>query len=181
MLMPSPYHEEHDGYLDRAIFHTGHAQDHRDRPRGHRASTRWQTFPPHLSVGEMSISGERKFTGMLHDLTCARSARGAVARQRGALAVGHRIRRGRHRRHRCARPHRSLQPGGRATVRLRRADVIGRNVNMLMPSPYHEEHDHLSRPLSRDRGCRRLSARAAKSPGCAGTAPRSHSISRWGR
>ena len=27
------------------------------------------TFPLHLSVGEMSIKGERKFTGMLHDLS----------------------------------------------------------------------------------------------------------------
>ena len=27
------------------------------------------TFPLHLSVGEMSIGGERKFTGMLHDLS----------------------------------------------------------------------------------------------------------------
>ena len=38
------------------------------------------TFPLHLSVGEMAIGGERKFTGILHDLTHAGAHRGAVAR-----------------------------------------------------------------------------------------------------
>ena len=27
------------------------------------------TFPLHLSVGELTVEGERKFTGILHDLT----------------------------------------------------------------------------------------------------------------
>ena len=77
-----------------------------------------RTFPLHLSVGEMPIGGERKFTGMLHDLTERVRLEDAAARQRGALAGGHRIGRRRHRRHRRARPHRSVQSGGRAAVRL---------------------------------------------------------------
>jgi PAS domain S-box-containing protein len=60
----------------------------------------------------------------------------------------------------------------------READVLGRNVNMLMPSPYREEHHtYLSRYLATGRP--RSSASAARSRGCARTAPRFPSISRW--
>ena len=68
LLMPSPYHEEHDGYLA-AYLTSGHAKIigiGREVTGRRRDGT---TFPLHLSVGEMSIGGERKFTGMLHDLT----------------------------------------------------------------------------------------------------------------
>ena len=68
MLMPSPYHDEHDGYLDRYL-HTGVAKiigTGREVTGRRRDGS---TFPLHLSVGEMSIKGERMFTGMLHDLT----------------------------------------------------------------------------------------------------------------
>lgn len=68
MLMPSPHREEHDGYLARyrdtgkaAIIGTGR------QVRGRRKDG--SIFPLHLSVGEMFIDGERKFTGVLHDLT----------------------------------------------------------------------------------------------------------------
>src|SRR5439155_2622621 len=43
------------------------------------------TFPLHLSVGEMSIGGERKFTGILHDLT-ARVHVEEQLREQNALA-----------------------------------------------------------------------------------------------
>ena len=68
MLMPSPYHDEHDGYLGQYL-HTGAAKiigTGREVTGRRRDGS---TFPLHLSVGEMSIKGERKFTGMLHDLT----------------------------------------------------------------------------------------------------------------
>ena len=68
MLMPSPQHEEHDGYLERYLT-TG---DAKIIGIGREVTGRRRdgsTFPLHLSVGEMRIGGERKFTGMLHDLT----------------------------------------------------------------------------------------------------------------
>ena len=68
MLMPSPYRDEHDGYLGR-YAHTGTKKiigigrevtgQRKDRT----------TFPLHLSVGEMVIGGQRRFTGILHDLS----------------------------------------------------------------------------------------------------------------
>jgi two-component system sensor kinase FixL len=68
ILMPSPYHEEHDTYLARylatgvqKIIGTGR------EVIGLRQDG--STFPLHLSVGEMLVGGARKFTGILHDLS----------------------------------------------------------------------------------------------------------------
>jgi two-component system, LuxR family, sensor kinase FixL len=84
MLMPSPYHEEHDGYLSRYL-ETGAAKI---IGRGREVTGLRKdgtTFPLHLSVGETSSGGERKFTGILHDLT-ARVQMEAQLRERTALA-----------------------------------------------------------------------------------------------
>jgi signal transduction histidine kinase len=66
--MPSPYHEEHDTYLTRhlatgvqKIIGTG-----REVTGLRRDGT---TFPLHLSVGKMTVAGEPRFTGILHDLS----------------------------------------------------------------------------------------------------------------
>ncbi len=68
VLMPSPYHEEHDTYLARhlatgvqKIIGTGREVTGLRRDGS--------TFPLHLSVGKMTVGGERKFTGILHDLS----------------------------------------------------------------------------------------------------------------
>ena len=68
MLMPSPYREEHDGYLSRYLV-TGEARiiGAGREVTGRRADG--SLFPLHLSVGEMPLGGERKFTGILHDLS----------------------------------------------------------------------------------------------------------------
>ncbi len=68
MLMPSPYRDEHDDYLARYL-QTGEQRIigiGREVTGLRKDGT---TFPIHLSVGEMSIEGERKFTGIVHDLS----------------------------------------------------------------------------------------------------------------
>lgn len=84
MLMPRPYHGEHDGYLARYL-QTGEARIigiGREVSGLRRDGT---VFPLHLSVGEMSVDGERKFTGILHDLS-ARVRMEEELREQAALA-----------------------------------------------------------------------------------------------
>ena len=84
MLMPSPYHEEHDGYLARYL-RTG---VHKIIGIGREVTGKRKdgtTFPLHLSVGEASLGGAKKFTGILHDLS-ARVAMEERLREQAALA-----------------------------------------------------------------------------------------------
>jgi signal transduction histidine kinase len=67
-LMPEPYSAEHDHYLrrysmtgERHIIGIGREVTARRRDG--------TTFPGHLSVAELSIEGEVKFTGIVRDLT----------------------------------------------------------------------------------------------------------------
>jgi PAS domain S-box-containing protein len=147
MLMPSPYHEEHDGYLARYL-ETGTAKIigiGREVTGRRRDGT---TFPLHLSVGEMSIGGEPKFTGMLHDLTervqLEERLRTSEARWRSIVesAVDAIV---------VIDAHGRIEAFNPAAERLfgyGEHEVVGRNVSILMPSPYHEEHDaYLARYL----------------------------------
>jgi two-component system sensor kinase FixL len=87
MLMPSPYHDEHDGYLQR-YQSTGVA---RIIGIGREVSGRRKdgsTFPLHLSVGEMTIGGERKFTGILHDLSERVGMEGRLREQAALARIG---------------------------------------------------------------------------------------------
>jgi two-component system sensor kinase FixL len=68
MLMPSPYREQHDGYLkrylttgERRIIGIGRVVVG-ERKDG-------STFPMELAVGEMKSGGDRFFTGFIRDLT----------------------------------------------------------------------------------------------------------------
>jgi PAS domain S-box-containing protein len=148
LLMPSPYHEEHDGYLERYLT-TGAAKiigAGREVTGRRRDGTE---FPLHLSVGEMAVAGERKFTGMLHDLSERKrldaNLRRSEARWRAVIdsavdgiividAYG-RVE--------------AFNPAAERLFGYAEADVVGKNVNMLMPSPYHGEHDtYLARYLA---------------------------------
>ena len=140
MLMPSPYHDEHDGYLARYLASgqakiIGIGREVTGRRRN------GETFPLHLSVGEMSIGGERKFTGMLHDLTARvrleEQLRASEARWRSIIesAVDGIV---------VIDAHGRIEAFNQGAERLfgyAEGEAIGQNVRMLMPSPYREEHD----------------------------------------
>jgi two-component system sensor kinase FixL len=84
MLMPSPYREEHDTYLSRYLA-TGRAKIigvGREVTGRRKDGT---TFPLHLSVGQIMLDGERKFTGILHDLS-ARVQMETTLREQASLA-----------------------------------------------------------------------------------------------
>src|SRR5438477_104056 len=68
MLMPSPDHEQHDGYI-RNYLDTGKARiiGIGREVRGQRKDG--SVFPLHLSVGEMRLEGRKYFTGILQDLS----------------------------------------------------------------------------------------------------------------
>jgi two-component system sensor kinase FixL len=151
ILMPSPDHEQHDTYLERYLS-TGEASIigiGRQVTGRRRDGT---TFPVQLSVGEMRIGGERKFTGMLHDLTKRVHLEDALgvseARWRAIVdsAVDGIV---------VIDAHGRIEAFNHAAERLfgyTIDEVLGRNVDMLMPSPYHEEHDsYLSRYLATGR------------------------------
>jgi two-component system sensor kinase FixL len=140
MLMPSPFHEEHDQYLERyqttgraAIIGTGR------EVRGKRKDG--SVFPLHLSVGEMFIDGERKFTGVLHDLTqrvaLEERLRASEAKWRAVIdsAIDGII---------VINTRGDIEAFNPAAARMfgyGEDEVIGKNVKVLMPSPYHEQHD----------------------------------------
>lgn len=151
MLMPSPYREEHDGYLSRYLA-TGEAKII-GIGREVRALRRDGTiFPVHLSVAEMTVAGERKFTGIVHDLSARveleERLRSSEERWRSIIrsavdgivvidAEG-RIE--------------AFNPAAERLFGYDESEVLGRNVTVLMPSPYREEHDHyLARYLATGR------------------------------
>jgi two-component system sensor kinase FixL len=140
MLMPEPYHEEHDGYLanyrktaERRIIGIGREVVGR-RQDG-------STFPMYLSVGEGTLDAEKIYVGIIHDLTSYQEAESGLrereARLRSILetvpdAVV------------AIDENGIIESFSTAAARLfgyEAAEVIGQNVKILMPSPYHDEHD----------------------------------------
>ncbi len=68
ILMPEPYRSEHDHYLRRYQM-TGRRHIIGIGREVTAQRKDGSTFPAHLSVAEMSIEGETKFTGIVRDLT----------------------------------------------------------------------------------------------------------------
>lgn len=151
LLTTSPHHENHDSYL-RNYLTTGAARiiGIGREVQGRRRDG--SVFPVHLSVSEMRMGGERKFSGMLHDLT-GRTAltdrlNASEARWRAVIdsAVDGIIVIDAHGRIE------SFNPSAERLFGYTQQDVIGRNVDMLMPAPYREEHDtYMSRYLATGR------------------------------
>jgi two-component system sensor kinase FixL len=145
MLMPEPYHAEHDGYLanyrktgERRIIGIGREVVGR-RQDG-------STFPMYLSVGEGTLDGEKIYVGIIHDLTSYKEAESGVrereARLRSILeTVPDAIV--------TIDENGIVESFSAAATRLfgyEPAEVIGQNVKILMPSPYHDEHnDYIAR------------------------------------
>lgn len=84
MLMPAPYHQEHDGYLAN-YMKTGQAKI---IGIGREVSGRrqdGQIFPIDLAVSEMRLGKVRKFVGIVRDMTERNQAVDLIAQQSQAL------------------------------------------------------------------------------------------------
>jgi two-component system sensor kinase FixL len=134
MLMPSPYREQHDGYLrhyretgERRIIGIGR------QVTGQRKDG--STFPMYLSVGQSKIDGADIYVGIVRDLSdqVEREARLAsildtvpdgivTIDERGTIE--------------------SFSPAAARLFGYSADDVIGENVSILMPESYRAQHDH---------------------------------------
>jgi two-component system sensor kinase FixL len=140
MLMPSPDRERHDGYLanylrtgERKIIGIGREVVGR-RQDG-------STFPMELSVAEVKQGSDHVFVGMVRDITARKRAEDDLlereARLRSILET-------------AADAIVVIDENGIVETMSASAsrlfgyetnEVVGRNVRMLMPSPYRENHD----------------------------------------
>ena len=73
MLMPSPYREEHDGYLA-AYLSTGVKRIIGIGREVVGLRKDGSTFPMHLAVSEVLVGNKRIFTGIIHDISTVRRA-----------------------------------------------------------------------------------------------------------
>lgn len=140
MLMPSPYREEHDGYLsnyrntgEKRIIGIGR------EVMGQRKDG--STFPMYLSVGEGRLAGESIFVGIIHDITERRYQEHALREREARLssiletvpdAIVIIDERGQIE---------SFSPAAERLFGYSFAEVLGKNVKVLMPNPYREAHD----------------------------------------
>lgn len=140
MLMPDPFHSEHDAYLSR--YKTTGSKNVIGKGREVVAlCSDGSTFPIFLSVGEVKQGEEVMYTGFIRDISAQKKFemeilksealnKGLVNTSLDAII--------------------SISPEGiilscnQATETMFQylsKELVGEKINMLMPSPYTEEHD----------------------------------------
>jgi diguanylate cyclase (GGDEF)-like protein/PAS domain S-box-containing protein len=85
MLMPSPYHEEHDEYLGNYMA-TGHAKIMGKGREVTGLRKNGETFPMSLGVTEAFTSEHRFFVGMVRDLTKEKALQAQLAEKQQLIA-----------------------------------------------------------------------------------------------
>jgi PAS domain S-box-containing protein len=140
LLMPEPFHGEHDGYINNYL-RTGQAKiiGIGREVVGRRKDG--STFPMELAISEFRLGQRPYFTGIVRDITERKQAEEELrqAEERMRSVVDHVIdgiitidERGRIE---------SFNPAAEKLFGYARADVIDKNVNVLMPEPYRGQHD----------------------------------------
>ena len=140
LLTPSPHREHHDEYIARYL-RTGEARIigiGRELEGLRRDGT---TFPMELAVSEVRGGDRPRFAGIIRDITARKQAEAALresqARTQAILdtAVDGII---------TIDDHGTVESANPAVERLfgyAPAELIGRNVSLLTPSPHREHHD----------------------------------------
>ena len=147
MLMPEPYRSEHDGYLEsynrtgrKKIIGIGREVTGRRKDGS--------VFPMHLSVGEYRDEDETLFVGIVHDISARANVETELRRSEAHLrsiieaapdAVIVIDEHGRVE---------TFSPTAERLFGYASAEIVGKNVSCLMPSPHRELHDgYLARYL----------------------------------
>jgi len=140
VLMPAPYHDEHDGYLAK-YRDTGEAQIIGVGREVEGLRKDGTTFPLELSVGEAEFEGERNFIGILRDVTDRKRAEERLRRSEaqvriiietavdGVILIDE------------VGSIRMYNAACEAMFGFSAAEVLGENVKVLMPDPYYRQHD----------------------------------------
>jgi len=140
VLMPEPYRGEHDAYIDNYL-RTGEAKiiGVGREVVGLRKDGTY--FPMELAISEFHLEGRVHFTGIVRDITERKHAEEALRQAEeqmravfenvidGIITIdgrGEVI---------------AFNPAAERLFGYDRAEVVGRNIRMLMPEPYRSEHD----------------------------------------
>ncbi|REL37163.1 PAS domain-containing sensor histidine kinase [Thalassotalea euphylliae] len=140
VLMPEPFHSEHDGYL--ANYLTTGTKKIIGKGREIKAQRKnGETFPMELSVNELFIDEQRYFLGTISDITSRKLGEAQLRTSvkyaetlldtviDGLITIDSRG---------------QIKEFNKAAQRIfgyQKSEVVGQNVKILMPDPYHSEHD----------------------------------------
>ncbi len=141
MLMPEPYHEEHDSYIGNYL------ESGEGKVIGIGREVKAQrkdgsVFPMELGIGRMSTkSGEETFVGTIRDISDRKQAEQATRDSEAKIkaivdnTVDGLI---------TIDEYGNIETFNKACEAIfgyKTIEVIGQNVKILMPEPYHGEHD----------------------------------------
>ncbi|WP_432472824.1 PAS domain-containing hybrid sensor histidine kinase/response regulator [Amphritea sp. HPY] len=140
MLMPNPYHNEHDGYLHN-YKETGKKKIIGIGREVVGLRKNGTTFPLELAVSEFTVNDERYFTGIIRDLTEHKRAEVELTSAQvklqgvfnsvidGLIIIDKKgiID--------------AFNPAAVSIFGYTEEEVLGENVKILMPEPYRGEHD----------------------------------------
>jgi two-component system, LuxR family, sensor kinase FixL len=140
LLMPEPYHSEHDSFVANYI-RTGQAKIIGIGREVIGKRKDGSTFPMDLAISVFRLGECRYFTGIVRDITERKRAEAELreAEERMRSIVDHVIDgiitiddQG---------TIESYNPAAQRIFSYQATEVIGKNVKLLMPEPFHSEHD----------------------------------------